>query len=158
MLVGALTAVSALAGVWITQWRSDKREAVRMAVEEARLDVARVFDHRREAYLQFLSQATAMRRASDELDGTEPRPRMLVPLWDQLTAVTIYGSTEAADAAAALYDAVYEDFYGDKDLSGVRFEYFQRQFMRCVRRDLKVDDTGHPEEGRHYRESSEEGD
>src|SRR5437867_1596933 len=100
LLVGALTALTTLSGVVLTQWRSDRREAARArdeasreAVRLSREDHARVFEHRRAAYTYFLSGVGASMSALSEFyerhPGDDPPENALEGLWSRLTTVKI---------------------------------------------------------------------
>jgi hypothetical protein len=74
--------------------------------------VARIFDHRRGAYLDYLADATAMLGSQRDYTYGGTREDTLDSLWQRLTAVKVYGSPEATRTATALFDWLAVEMFG----------------------------------------------
>lgn len=112
LVVAAVGIVGTLSGVWLTQRRADKREAIAWKREQererdrwAREDVARTFEQRRSAYEEIL---TALRAYGIELNGLVPLKQggaafTSLPGFNAVLkasdAVSIYGSPVVVDLA-----------------------------------------------------------
>jgi hypothetical protein len=139
-----------LASAQLTQKRADRREAARAELEtaretvrHAREDSARLFDHRRAAYLDFLSKIGADLNAwidRENFGGPPPPEDALVDLWTRLTTVNVYGTPEAARIAEAMYDWLSAEMFGNKaeDHEGAYIR-LSAAFVKQIRRDLGVD-------------------
>ncbi len=156
MLTGGIGVAGTLLGVVFTQWRSDVRERNRLAVEERREQQrlaqdtererdARLFDHRRNAYLSVIDQSHRWSHIiADVREGlkAEPPEDAMDGFWRIVGDVDLYGSAEAAEKAQALYLELHEQMYGphnpniedaDRDLqAGDR----HTQFVNAARADL----------------------
>lgn len=145
-----------LLGVVFTQWRSDVRERSRLAVEERREQHrlaqdtererdARLFDHRRNAYLNVIEQfhlwINVIADVGEGLVAPPPEDAMN-GFWRLVGDVDLYGSAEAAEKAAALYVLLNDRIFGpsnpsieDTDLdleAGDRYN----EFVNAARADL----------------------
>lgn len=153
---GGIGVAGTLLGVVFTQWRSDVRERNRLAVEERREQQrlahdtdrerdARLFDHRRNAYLAVIEQYHRwINIAADVREGlkSEPPEDAMDGFWRIVGDVDLYGSAEAAEKAQALYFVLHEQMYGtrnpniedaDRDLeAGDR----HNEFVNAARADL----------------------
>lgn len=156
VLSGGVGVAGTLLGVVFTQWRSDVRERNRLAVEERREQRrlaqdaererdARLFDHRRNAYLAVIEQYHRwINIVADARDGLTPEPPedAMDGFWRIVGDVDLYGNAEAADKAQALYFELHEQMYGthnpsienaDLDLeAGDR----HNEFVNAARADL----------------------
>jgi hypothetical protein len=154
LFIGALTAGVTLTGVLVTQWRSDRRDSARLRDEARREalrltheDNARVFEHRREAYVEFLSGArfnlTALRDWWDREPDHDPPDDALSGLGARLATVKIYGSPEAARIADALYEWHRVEMFGSKDERNDShrggYQRLSDAFVGQIRYDLSVD-------------------
>ena len=156
VMSGGIGVAGTLLGVVFTQWRSDVRERNRLAVEERREQQrlahdtererdARLFDHRRNAYLAVIEQYHRwISIVADVREGLKPEPPedAMDGFWRIVGDVDLYGSTEAAEKAQALYFVLHEHLYGprnpniedaDRDLeAGDR----HNEFVNAARADL----------------------
>ncbi len=129
VMTGGIGVAGTLLGVVFTQWRADVREKNRLAVEERREQQrlthdtererdARMFDHRRNAYLAVIEQfhrwnAVAM-DLRNSLEAAPPEDAM-GEFWRVVSGVDLYGSAEAAEKALALYQVLSDQVYGPRD-------------------------------------------
>lgn len=156
VLTGGIGVAGTLLGVVFTQWRSDVREKNRLAVEERREEQrlahdaererdARLFDHRRNAYLAVIEQFHRWSTIAAEVrEGTSPEPPedAMDEFWRVVSEVDLYGSTEAAEKALALYFVLREQVYGprnpniEKDDLDLEVMDHQNDFVDAARADL----------------------
>lgn len=153
---GGIGVTGTLLGVVFTQWRSDVRERNRLAVEERREQHrlahdtererdARLFDHRRHAYLAVIEQYHRwINIVADVREGlkSEPPEDAMNGFWRIVGDVDLYGSAESAEKAQALYFVLHQQMYGprtpniedaDRDLeAGDR----HNEFVNAARADL----------------------
>lgn len=156
VLTGSIGVVGTLAGVVFTQWRADVREGKRLGVEERReqqrldrdaareLD-ARLFDHRRNAYVAVIEQFHRWHViAVDIREGSKPEPPedAMDEFWRVVSEVDLYGSTGAAEKALALYQELRDQVYEprnpnieDADLDVTAFDRHY-EFVNTARADL----------------------
>lgn len=156
VLTGTIGVAGTLVGVVFTQWRADVREGKRLVVEERReqqrldrdaareLD-ARMFDHRRNAYVAVIEQFHRWHViAVDVRQGVKPEPPedAMDEFWRVVSEVDLYGSAEAAEKALALYQELSDQVYGprnpnvedaDLDLTVMDRHY---EFVNTARADL----------------------
>jgi hypothetical protein len=117
--IGVLgTLAAGIAGVLITQSRSDKRdtktwdrERKREQERWSREDRVRTFDHRREAYTDYFENIKAMARRAQQSTRSDP-PTELHPDWFEptflsLNRLLVFGSAAVAEAAGAAYSACW---------------------------------------------------
>lgn len=155
VLTGAIGVAGTLLGVAFTQWRSDVRERNRLAVEERREDRrlahegererdARMFDHRRNAYLAVMEQFHRWSNiVVDVREGIQPEPPedAMGAFWRVVSEVDLYGSANAAEKARALYFVLQTQVYGahpnieDDDLELAVMDH-QNDFVNAARADL----------------------
>ncbi|MFG2079525.1 hypothetical protein ACGFI5_04090 [Micromonospora tulbaghiae] len=120
-VIGVLGTLSGgIAGVLITQRRSDRREDKTWERERARErerwsreDEARTFDHRRESYVDFYDSLKTMARlAYDKGYGFLEEPELPddwhMPAFERLNRLKIYAAPPVAAAAAAAYNAAWQ--------------------------------------------------
>lgn len=147
ILPGLLGGGFALLGVWFTQRQSDRRELERWQRERereregwAREDAARSYDHRRDAYIDFMSEWNRYYdiayRARVLGPGEEPDFDWLVDLYGKLIPVEIFGTGSAAKSARAALKALSDYAYNGTALDHAIFGELQS----IVRRDLGVPD------------------
>jgi hypothetical protein len=160
------TAAGTVAGVLITQRRSDAREAVtwtrqreREADGWAREDAARTFEHRRTAYEEFYKSLRAMSlRAYNHGMGLGPEPESedegelpegwQLPTYELLQHVRLYGTATTYRASSEAYSAVwwwgYKTRYGHDN--GQFYDGHERAdetetvLTEAIRADLAVSD------------------
>ncbi|MDN4519602.1 hypothetical protein JN086_07515 [Mycolicibacterium austroafricanum] len=176
LLVAALSPVSALFGVWLTQRRADRREDAtftrELARERARWqreDQARTFEHRRSAYVDFYESLRTMGvrvhnhgyGLSDECDEGEELPfGWQTDTWIKLQHLEMYASPQVAELASNAYSTTYQwgfgarhgqfgaTYHGDEEVADVA----KAALLQAIRADLNVPgETGAP----HISESSE---
>ncbi|WP_185994851.1 hypothetical protein [Nocardioides campestrisoli] len=156
VLTGSIGVVGTLLGVVFTQWRADVRERIRLAVEERREEQrlahdterehdARLFDHRRSAYLAVIEQLHRWSAiAVDVRAGERPEPPedAMEEFWRVVSEVDLYGSTDAAQKARDLYYVLRTQVYEtrnpdveDDDLD-IEVSDFQNDFVEAARADL----------------------
>lgn len=156
LLTGSIGVLGTLGGVVFTQWRADVREGKRLAVEERReqqrldhdaareLD-ARLFDHRRNAYVAVIEQYHRWDAVADGIaNGLHPAPPedAMNDFWRVLSEVDLYGSAEAGKKALDLYMAMRKLVYGphrtadDGEDAFVTAVERHRDFVQAVRADL----------------------
>ena len=156
LISGGIGVAGTLAGVVFTQWRSDVRERNRLAVEERREEQrrahaterehdARLFDHRRSAYLAVIDQFHRWNTiAIDVREGVKPRPPedAMDDFWRVVTEVDLYGSANAAEKALALYQALSDQVYKPPNPNVENLDYEidamerQNDFVDAARADL----------------------
>lgn len=156
VLTGSIGVVGTLAGVVFTQWRADVREGKRLEVEERReqqrldhdaareLD-ARLFDHRRNAYVAVVEQFHRWHGIAVEIrEGVKPEPPedAMDDFWRAVSEVDLHGSTEAGEKALAVYLELRKQVYGprsrddsDDDLDLTAFDRHY-EFVNTARADL----------------------
>jgi hypothetical protein len=116
----------------------------RQTLQDAR--EARLFDHRREGYAVFLSQARGSLASAAEWywgaqgnPGPEPPEDALVPLANALAGVGLYGTPEAEKLAGAVLEAVAAfTFRGDSEDNYRAAENSIEKFVARARVDLGV--------------------
>jgi hypothetical protein len=116
LLIAVLGLISTLAGVIFTQlWNSRletrrwQREHNRQHEVDSREDKNRTYEHKREAYVDFLRDMERLRRAytdTDEDDPVKPPHATFDTLWDLWTAVMVYGTPEAQNLVQLCGDAI----------------------------------------------------
>jgi hypothetical protein len=154
LVIALLGIIGTLVSAQLTQRRADRREAARAELEtaretkrHAREDAARLFDHRRDAYVGFLSKAGADMNAWINYQAwgegpPEPPEDTLLDLWARLTEVRIYGSAEAARVGEALYYWISADMFGGKEADHEGgYDRLEAKFVQQIRRDLGVDQS-----------------
>ncbi|MGB8229553.1 MAG: hypothetical protein WCE78_10955 [Pseudonocardiaceae bacterium] len=149
--VPLVVALLGLGGILFTQHRADRREDARWQRERereraswAREDAARSYEQRREAYVAFIKEFRHTCRAyialtDEELGGradNEPAFDFLVPLYDSLLQVEIFGTKQAADRAAEAYAELHDGMFGGSEVTDKGLRPLQRE----VRRDLSIPD------------------
>lgn len=129
LITGGIGVAGTLAGVAFTQWRADVREKNRLAVEERREEQrlahdtererdARMFDHRRNAYLAVIEQFHRWNAVAMDLRNSfkaAPREDAMDDFWRVVSEVDLYGSAEAAEKALALYQVLRDQVYEPRD-------------------------------------------
>jgi hypothetical protein len=113
---------------------------------EAQQDVrdARLFEHRREAYARFVSEANGLALRynrhfmdDEQLDlGTDPLRSVI----DRAALVQLYGTTEAGELANAAWSALAKYMRRGRDEGGLVFDYQVAldRFINRARADLGV--------------------
>jgi len=142
--------VGTLAGVAVTQLWLGRRDDRRWQQEReherriwARDDANRTYDHRRQAYIDFLTEADRLKRASEiarETGRTDrPSDDAFDVLTDRWTAVHVYGSEEGADLASQCLENLRLWAWNLHD-DGLADDVLQswNQYVEHVRRDLGV--------------------
>jgi hypothetical protein len=152
LLAGLVAGGLTLSGVWLTQRRSDKREALawtrqRKREEEvwAREDAARSYEHRREAYAAFSKQwnthlaraesaVTRGREIESDVDWTSE-------VFDACLVVELYGTAAATEAALNAVNGL-SMMFSKKLTPDVWTDLHQRinVFTLQARVDLKIAD------------------
>lgn len=145
-LISALaTAFIAVGGVIFTQHRADRRAAHERAEQReqerqrwAREDSAQTYEHRRDAYMEFLRTHAAYERAHAEPDPDRgpPEPEDMLSLIDAHEQVAVFGTLDAQEAAEHALREMTDRILGD---ASPDWEVIQR-FRTIVRRDLGVPD------------------
>jgi hypothetical protein len=154
LLIGVVTGLVALSGVFYTQWRADQRERQRWDRERAheraiwdRDDAARSYEHRREAYMTFLNTYQISRDAislaeesliSDPSENSE----FLAPLYRSVGEVQVFGTRAAFERATEAYELLRRLCFGpSEDAPTLRnVDMAQNAFVDQLRRDLHVSD------------------
>lgn len=161
LLIAALgvlgTAGGAIAGVVITQHRSDRREGVqwtRLREQErerwAREDTLRTFDQRRDSYIDFeekLRSTALLVSQSQTRTGPSLETDWQLSVFQRLLRLRVFASQEGAETANDVYNALWrwgdmEDSYGDEgDAHNAEFVYDEacERFLAVMRRDLRID-------------------
>jgi hypothetical protein len=157
--IGVLgTLAGGLGGVLITQRRADEREGKAWAREREREreqwyreDLARTFEHRREACVEFYRSLCAAR---DEIRGNGRRlpadeervDELGEVLFEQFSTLNLYASPELTDGASKTIEAIRrlgwslnEDTSQPED-PGLREKYFAAEddLVQLIRRELSV--------------------
>jgi hypothetical protein len=139
-----------LGGVLLTQHLANRREDARWHRERereqtlwAREDAARSYEHRRNAYVDFIKEFnrrwdTYVNAAEDMAAraDSEPDPDFLDPLYGCLIQVQIFGTKEAAERAQDAYDALAARVFSDQKMSLDVLVPLQSE----IRRDLSIPD------------------
>lgn len=143
-------------GTFVTQRRADRREDVRWKRDrdrevdaQSRKDHERIFDPRRDAYVSYMTmwrEKWHIYDSADDLHIDEVPGDWLVPLYELIVPVKLYGTEKAAAAAEAAFNALFSRVYreraltaeGEKTLPGP-IEAFDA-FLVVARRDLDVPD------------------
>jgi hypothetical protein len=145
--IAILGIVGTLTGALLTQWRANKREEKRWQEEHRREqrrwereDALRTFDHRRDAYIEYLAKWRHYFNLLWDHEyhpgpAQEPPEDLLEPLWERFTVVMMYGSPEAIGIAEKMYDALYEWVFRSGET--VRDDV-TTAFIEQARTDLKV--------------------
>jgi hypothetical protein len=149
VVTGVLGALAALLGVFLNGWLTNRREAARwerdrdlQAQAWARDDAARSYEHRREAYLNFVTQwrlhhDMAWRYRTFGKNGPDPDYDWMDDLYDSFVALQIFGTRSAVEAAEAALKNLSAYCTEGKDLQYSLFEEVQAQ----IRRDLSIPDV-----------------
>jgi hypothetical protein len=157
-VLGVLGSVcGTIAGVVITQRRSDRREEERWARERereraswAREDARRTFEERRDCYVEFeehlRSTALSVYNAGYEL-GPQLEFNWQFPLYQRLLRLRVFATEEARAAADDAYNAVWrwghaeasvgEDAFHEGEHS---YDTAAAEYLSVIRRDLGVED------------------
>jgi hypothetical protein len=109
--------------------------------------MARVFGHRRDAYLDYLSTLGTNYNSWTEWEmehlGEEPPELALVGLWGHLTTVKIYGTPEAVRLAESLYEWLRIDMFGSSSTKAKDhasgYDQLSGEFVEQIRRDLGIE-------------------
>lgn len=155
LLIAVLGLAGTISGVVITQRRSDRREDARWVREREREreqrireDAARIFNHRRDAYVDYLAEATAKFDAQSKWEAERgkatPPEHALETLWHHLTSVKVYGTPEATRIAEALYQWLYTEHFGSSSKTADHAGGFDRltdEFVQQMRTDLGIDSS-----------------
>lgn len=115
-------------GTFVTQRRADRREDVRWKRDRDRevdaqshKDRARIFDPRRDAYVSYMTmwrEKWHIYDSADDLHIDEVPGDWLVPLYDLIVPVKLYGTEKAAAAAEAAFNAMFSYVYREPPLTG----------------------------------------
>jgi hypothetical protein len=153
------TVAAGVAGVLITQRRSDRREDNAWQRERrrererwAREDEARTFEHRREAYVEFYESLKTMARlAYDHGFGFTGEPALPqdwhAATFQKLQRLSIYATPLVARAASAAYGAAWQwGHYApydnpDDDVFHERQEAYDAaeiEVLQSIRQDLSI--------------------
>ena len=146
LLIGGVTGLVALSGVFYTQWRADQREDHRLD----RDDAARSYDHRRDAYMTFLTDFMAMtdllwRRENEPFEGDrdpEPPEDLLAPLFRRIDVIHVFGTGAAFVTATKALETLSRWVFGsaERPASWDDVEEARLAFVAQIRRDLRVSD------------------
>ena len=150
LLIAVLGLLSTLAGVIFTQlWNSHletsrwKHERNRQFEVDSREDKNRTYEHRREAYVDFLRELERLRRAyTDRSNPPKPPPATFDALWDLWTVVMVYGTPEAQGLVQQCGDALgmlqsrWGTDVGDSIIDAVMESW--HELLSQVRKDLDV--------------------
>jgi hypothetical protein len=153
------TVAAGIAGVLITQRRSDRRddktwerERQRERERWAREDEARTFEHRHQAYADFYGSLKAMARAAyDHGYGFTDDPELPFD-WQSTTfaklqRLSIYATPAVAEAASTAYSAAWRWGHTAKhgDLDDPEFHQRQEEYdaaeiqlLMLIREDLSI--------------------
>lgn len=119
--------------------RRDRRDDRRATAQRDDTREARLFDHRRAAYAAFVQRARADLATRGELDEdgrfTSPPDDFLVPLYDLVNDVALYGTADGTRAAREVLDLMMEYSFG----SGVHWNKVDEaldRFLVQARMDL----------------------
>lgn len=152
LLIAALGVLATLTGVIFTQlWNSRletrrwEREHNRQRAVDSRDDRNRTYEHRREAYVDFLRDLERLRRAyTDGVHPPNPAHATFDALWDLWTAVMIYGTPEAQSLVQECGDAfgMLQSSWGTDAGDSIIEEIMDswHQLLSQVRKDLGVSD------------------
>lgn len=148
VVTGFLGALAALLGVFVNGWLTDKREQARWGRERmlqaeswARDDAARSYEHRREAYLNFVTQwrlhhDRAWRHRTFGRNAPDPDYDWMDDLYESFVAIQIFGTRGAIEAAECAVKDLDDYCTENKDLHYNLFKEVQAQ----IRRDLAIPD------------------
>jgi hypothetical protein len=148
VITGLLGALAALLGVFVNGWLTDRREVARWERERelqklawAREDAARSYEHRREAYVNFVTQwrlhyDRAWRYRNEPGPG-EPDYDWMDPLHEAFVNVQVFGTKAAVQAAEATMKNLDAYAGSAAKLDYSLFENLQTQ----IRRDLAIPDA-----------------
>lgn len=160
ILIAGLGLLATIAGVLITQLRSDRREQHNWTREREREherwereDSGRTFEHRREAYSQFYESLREMAfvaynhgmglNESEELEND-----WQLSTFRRLQHLQLYGSKRVYEAANTAYSAAWNwgnkakfgkddhDFYNSEE----RYNETEVALLSAIRRDLSIPD------------------
>jgi hypothetical protein len=154
LIAGTVGVGGTLAATLLAQGRSDRREEARWhrdrqhAIEvRQREDLARTYDHRREAYVEYAAAWMSANSDFDTSSTVHPAPApegFLDPVWLKLSNVRMYGSREAItqgmEAWKALLTYVYNEGPDDGGYASARALAALQAFVDAARRDLGVPD------------------
>jgi len=145
--IGAI--VPTVATGW-TAWHQNKPALEQL--QDAR--DARLFDHRREAYAQFISEtnqlASALNRHFMDGEPLEDNNDRLRPTIDRLALVQLYGTPTSSALASAAFSALAKYGYQGRENSGLVFNFQVAidEFTDQARSDLGVPSSRVPEGSR----------
>lgn len=160
LVVAALSPVSALFGVWLTQRRADRREDATLARELAREqarwqreDEALTFEHRRAAYAEFYESLRKMQLTAYEhgmgltvWDTRELPEGWQTDTWEKLQHLELYATPRVSSLASESYSATWRwghntlfsqddgRFYDQQD----RADEAKAALLLAIRADLSV--------------------
>lgn len=137
LIVGLL---GGLGSAVVTQLLANRREKARWQWERereqalwAREDAARSYEHRRAAYVDFTKEFHHQR---DEFDRSPDLPN-LMPLYDRLIQIQIFGTNEAAQLADEAYNTLVNWMFGDEETIP-EAEDVLAPLRSEIRRDLSI--------------------
>lgn len=149
LIVGLL---GGLGSALVTQLLANRREDARWRRERereqalwAREDAARSYDHRRNAYLDFIKEVLRQRKAiaaaQEDRDGSDfdPPGDYLARAYERLVQIQIFGSQEAAKLAELVIQLLYEGTTPNDAQDMLEVLYDE------IRRDLSI--PGRPTDG-----------
>lgn len=132
VVLGALLAMHA-------QRHADRRDAARLQLECEREDAARSYEHRRDAYVDFFKEFYRFLNAFEEASARgkfDPPDDYLVPLYDRVIQIQIFGTQEAAKLADKAFDDLSDGVFLGDDLDPTALELLRNE----IRRDLSIPD------------------
>ncbi|MEU6997211.1 hypothetical protein [Nonomuraea sp. NPDC046570] len=148
---GVIGGVLALLGVLVTQRRADRRELKQWERERererqvwAREDVARSYDHRREAYIEFMQEwerhfnMVYNARYSDSGYNPEPDHDWMDSLQERYVAVQLFGTEPARKKALEAMLSLDKVARLDEEFLSARTVL--EEFGSQARSDLKIPD------------------
>lgn len=149
-LTALIGVTGTLAGVLLTQLNANRQEGKRSEREQQREEsrradeaVAQTFEHRRDAYADFMQEwhSYFSRIVDWQITGEwdrmpEPPEDYLNPLWNKLLVVQMYGTSAAYEAADQAHTAMSEMCYGGRTLD----EEPLTNLIVQIRADLRVPD------------------
>jgi hypothetical protein len=159
LAVAGLAVVGTLAGVVFTQvWNSRleerrwARENERLRQSQAREDASRTYEHRRAAYVDFLQELERLESLytdtpREPVDPPSTGDPVFIGLYERLSTVRVYGSSEAQLAAFYCLDSfiLAASHPEQVDRTDHLFEV-KEEYLKQIRKDLGVPERGPAEE------------
>jgi CHASE1-domain containing sensor protein len=123
----------------LVQRHADRRDAARRQLERERENAARSYEHRRDAYVDFIKESYRLWNAFEEASagGKFDAPaEYLVPLYDRVIQVQIFGTREAAKLAEKAFENLSDGVFLGDDPDPTALKLLRNE----IRRDLSIPD------------------